>query len=318
MTLLATWLRAGTHAEIRDEADELWARLHLMDDWYPEGSRTPVRAWTVEWLDRSGADSEMVRTRLDVAAEPAVDEDEMARLSTIAAEVARGAIPEEPLPFGHANTGLAEGGDSHRRVVLTSHAIQEASGRLREAAQCEEEWGADRVLIALTEALGWVRALDDAMSHIWRARRQPAFAPITERIDRVLEGPGLDPSFVAWAKSRRKSDGYDDWTIGLLIRSAGLSREELRGARWLAGKMLHFGPLPATELRNWRAGESPRWKWRQAADIFPETRGERRSEDRVAYDRYLAGRDLIGSFNLFNALLAAECLAHDLTGTADE
>ena len=56
----------------------------------------------------------------------------------------------------------------------------------------------------------------------------------------------------------------------------------------------------------------------QVADIFPKNRGERRSEDRLAYDRYLAGRDLIGTFNLFNALLAAEFLANDLTRTLDE
>jgi hypothetical protein len=317
MTLLATWWRDGTHADIRDDGDGLWARLDLRDDWYPEGSRSPMRAWTVEWLDRSGDDPTMVRTRLDVAAEPAVDEEQMVRLSEVAVRVARGAIPQEPLAFGHANTGLAEGIEIRSRVVLISHAIQEASGRLHEAARCEEEWGADRVLIALTEAVGWVRALDDAMNHIWRARPQPAFADITARIDRVLERPGWDPGFVAWAKSRRDSDGYGDWTIGLLIRSAGLSRDELRGVRWLAGKMLHFGPLPATELRQWRAGEPPRWKWRKAADIFPPPRGERRSEDRVAYDRYLAGRDLIGTFNLFNALLAAEFLAYDLTGTVD-
>jgi hypothetical protein len=233
-----------------------------------------MRAWTVEWLDQSGDDPKMVRTYLDIDAEPAVEEDQMARLSEVAARVARGAtITAEPLPFGHASTGLVEGGHIHKRVVLISHAIQEASGRLHEAAPCEEEWGADLVLIALTEALGWVRALDDAMRHIWRARPQPAFADITAQIDQVLERPGWDPGFVAWAKSRRDSDGYDDWTIGLLIRHAGLPREELRGGRWLAGKMLHFRPPPATEVTQWRAGEPPRWKWRKSPTSSPRTEG---------------------------------------------
>src|SRR3954467_2353627 len=68
VTLLATWWRDGTHAEIRDESDGLWARLQLMDDWYPEGSRAPVRAWTVEWLDQSCDDPALVRAHLDVAA----------------------------------------------------------------------------------------------------------------------------------------------------------------------------------------------------------------------------------------------------------
>jgi hypothetical protein len=257
----------------------------------------------------------MVRTRLDVPAEPAPDEEQMALLTETAARVTRGATPRPPNAFGHADTGL-EGAAAHRRVSLISYAIQGASGRLDEAAR-RQDGAADLVLIALTEALGWIRALDDAMNHIWRAHPQPAFDEVTAQIDGVLERPGWNPSFVAWAKGKRSSVGYEDWTIGLLVRSAGLPREELRGLRWLAGKMLHFGPLPAVELRQWRVGEAPRWKWREPSAIFPESRRERGSAERSAYERYLAGRDLIGTFNLFDALLAAEFLAWDLTGRAE-
>jgi hypothetical protein len=84
--------------------------------------------------------------------------------------------------------------------------------------------------------------------------------------------------------------------------------------RWLAGKLLHFGPLPAAQLKQWREGEPPRWKWRQSKDIFPAKRSERKSHDRLAYDHYLADRDLIGTFNFVDALFAAEFLAWDLTG----
>jgi hypothetical protein len=79
--------------------------------------------------------------------------------------------------------------------------------------------------------------------------------------------------------------------------------------RWLAGKLLHFDPLPAVELKQWREGEAPWWKWRPSKETFPAKRAERKSHDRSAYDRYLAGRDLISTFNLFDALQSAEFLA---------
>jgi hypothetical protein len=169
-------------------------------------------------------------------------------------------------------------------------------------------------VIALTESLSWVRALDDALNHIWRKLPEDARREITVRIDEALERPGWDPNFVAWARSTRSDRGYSDWTIGLIVRRAGIPRDELQAMRWLAGKMLHFGPLPAVELKQWRQGEEPRWKWRKSADIFPTTRGERGSDDRQAYDEHLAGRDLIGTFNLFDALYSAEFLVWELMG----
>lgn len=314
MTLVATWRSDGTHATLRDEEDGLWATLDLVDDWYMPGCLEPVRAWVIEWLDRSDDEPQMVRTRLDIAEEPAPDEDTMARLSEAGMAVARTVVPDEPEPFGQAETGLARGSEIHKRIELISHAIQKAQGRLADAARVAEPWGGHRVLIALTEAVGWVRALDDAMNHLWRDLSDELRADITVRIDEALQRPGWDPKFAVWAKTQRCDTGYSDWTLGLLVRNVGLSREDLRGMRWLAGKLLHFGPLPAVELKQWREGEAPRWKWRRSKEIFPAKRGERRSHDRLAYDRYLASRDLIGSFNLFNALLAAEFLAWDLTG----
>jgi hypothetical protein len=318
MALIAMWQRDGTRATLRDDDDGLWATLTLVDDWYLSGHREPVSAWVVEWLDRSQDEPRTERTRLDVAEQPAPDEDTMARLSEAGAAVARTASPLAPKPFGHAETGLARGDEMHQRIELISHAIQTAQGRLDEAARVAEPWAAHQVLIALTELLGWVRALDDAMRHIWGDLPEELRADITARIDEALERPAWDPKFVAWAKTQRRETGYTDWTLGLLLKRAGLSREDLRGMRWLAGRLLHFGPLPAVELGQWREGEAPRWKWRPSKEIFPATRGERRHHGRLAYDRYLAGRDLIGTFNLFNALQAAEFLAWDLSGRSEQ
>ncbi len=84
------------------------------------GRREPARAWVVEWLDMSEDKPQMARTRLDIAAEPAPDEDAMARLSEAGAAVARMAAPDEPEPFGHAETGLVQGSEVHRRIELIS------------------------------------------------------------------------------------------------------------------------------------------------------------------------------------------------------
>lgn len=268
MTLQATWRSDGTHATLRDEDDGLWATVKLVDDWYMPECREPVRAWVVEWLDRSQDEPRITRTRLEIEGQPAPDEDTMSCLSEAGAAVARTVVPAEPEPFGHAETGVGRGAEVHRRIELISHAIQEAEGRLHEAARITEPWGAHRVLIALTEAVGWVRALDDAMNHVWRGLSDELRADITARIDDALEGTGWDPDFVAWAKAERHEAGYSDWTLGLLVRSAGLPREDLRGMRWLAGKLLHFGPLPAAELKQWREGEPPRWKWRPSKRSF--------------------------------------------------
>ena len=320
MTVIATWRSDGRHATLRDDEDDrLWVTLKLVDNWYMPECREPVRAWIIEWLDWSEDEPQLTRTRLNMAEEPAASEDAMARLSEAAVEFARTAVPPvEPEPFGHAETGLGEGIEVYRRIELISRAIQRAQGRLHDAARVAESWGGHGVLIALTEAVGWVRALDDAMNHVWRQLPDASRADITARIDKALDGPGWNDDFVRWAKTERGQTGYSDWTLGLLVRSAGLPREELRAMRWLAGKLLHFGPLPAAELKQWREGEPPRWKWRLSKEIFPaKGRGERQSHDRLAYDRYLAGRDLIGTFNFFDALVATEFLAWDLTERPD-
>jgi len=44
MTLQGTWWTGGTQAQLSDDEDGLWARLELVDNWYPQGSRKPERA----------------------------------------------------------------------------------------------------------------------------------------------------------------------------------------------------------------------------------------------------------------------------------
>lgn len=131
---------------------------------------------------------------------------------------------------------------------------------------------------------------------MWRQLPQSIRADVSAQVDTALERPGWDQGFVASVAVARRPSGYEDWTVALLVKATALHRGELQGMRWLAGKMLHFGPLPAAELRHWRADAEPRWKWRPSENVYPTTRSERKSEDRSAYDSYLSLLNAEGDF----------------------
>jgi hypothetical protein len=200
-------------------------------------------------------------------------------------------------------------------IALTSHAVQGAEARLHDAARAEHEDAVSLINIAVVELAAWLRTLDDLLTAVWRRRISVANREAVSReVDVAIARPGIQPGLIADASARRQqtSEPYDDWTIALLARSVYLPRDELRGLRWLAGVLLHRGPLSTVEMRQWRAGEAPRWKWRAADDIVPPTRrpGERGGdkEDREAYKRVIAGRDVLGSLNLISVLIEMEHL----------
>ena len=87
-----------------------------------------------------------------------------------------------------------------------------------------------------------------------------------------------------------------------------MPREELRGFRWLAGKLLHHGPLSAVELVQWRTGAEPRWKWRTSDDIFSPPRPEQRASQRQDYDRVVAGKDVVGGLRFNDLAYSVESL----------
>ena len=133
-------------------------------------------------------------------------------------------------------------------------------------------------------------------------------------MDVAIARPGMQPGLIADARAKRQQKGapYGDWTIALLSRGVYLPRDELRGLRWLAGVLLHRGPLSTVELKSWRHSEQPRWKWRAADEVIPPMmrQGERKSakEDLEAYERLIKGRDVLGSLNLFGVLVEMEFL----------
>lgn len=292
--------------------------LRLVRDWHEPGERRPRAAWVVEWMDASSPI--MQRGLVELDAQPATSDARMAELSERAGKVvAAGPLPTPPA-FGIASTGMATSSELRDRIELTSHALQEAEGRLGVAARRDDEHASMHVAIALTEVLSWVRALDEVMTYAWNEHLSSEVREAASRsADAFIARQGKGPSAViqAFAVRQRARQPYPDWTLVLVGRGVYIARAELQGLRWLASKLLHFGPLPAMELRHWRAGEPPRWKWRRADDIFPRLMKEQQESQRADYDEHLAGRDVIGSLNLATVLIETEHLFFRLLREAE-
>ncbi len=147
------------------------------------------------------------------------------------------------------------------------------------------------------------------MSYTWQTylpaeTREAASRDVDDRIVKgQVVGDMVESAFV---ERQRTGQPHPDWIMPLVGRGLGLSRTELQGLRWLAGKMLHFGPLAATEMRQWRAGEEPRCKWRSSEAIYPPDLLEQRPGQRALYDKHLAGRDVVGTLNLTGMLIEIE------------
>lgn len=311
----------ATEPEVDTEA-RISGTLVVVDDWHEPGELEPHRAWVVEWIDPDDETPMMHRALVELGGAPAEEESRREELIAKAQAVIAQGQPQQPAGFGFAATGSETRAEQFERVKLTIYAVDDASGRVGSAARRKDEHTANALSVALVEMMAWLRGLDELMTHIWQhvltaAVRERASQATDESLGRRKEAP---PRELIEEITARERDGnpYEDWTFALLAKGAYLSRNELQGLRWLAGKLLHFGPLPAAELRHWRAGAGPRWKWRAADELFPSTLGEQRPSQRAAYEKHLRGRDIVGTVSLITTLIEAEYLFYRLLRDSDE
>ena len=312
MDITVDWRDNGSGGWIRED-DEPVGHIRLVTDWYEARQTEPQAAWVIEWIAEGVEHTQ--RSLIELDAEPVIGNDEIERLTMKAREVIRLGPPPEPQAFGFGNSGLSSNEELFEMIKLTSHAVQAAEARLHEAATADQAYAASLINIAIVEIAAWLRTLDDMLTTVWRQRISTTEREaISQQVDAALARPGIQAGLIADAQMERRNTGapYDDWTIALLSRGVYLPRNELRGLRWLAGVLLHRGPLSTVEMRHWREGQRPRWKWRTAEDILPPDlrRGERNRDagDREAYQNRIQGRDVLGSLNLFQVLLQVEFL----------
>jgi hypothetical protein len=297
-----TWRSDGLGGYI-EEDDVLVGVVRLVDDWHEEGQREGRRAWVVDWTAEGTNIAQRSLIELDGGA--TIDEHRIAELSEKAKDVVDLGPPAAPLAFGFVKTGLTSNQEIRALIQVSSYALESAEGRLQAAAEEHGGHAAVRLNVAVVEVAGWMRGLDDLLRFVWRDRVTPRQREdVSREADRVLSGPTIPSTFLADVRAARHASGqpYVDWNIALFATTTYIPNDQLKGFRWLAGKLLHHGTLSAVELVQWRAGEQPRWKWRSANDIFPPALHEKRPGQRAAYEHVLAGKDVLGSVNLTMAV----------------
>jgi len=296
------WKSDGRGGVVYEDEDFVGI-ISLVADWHEPQEREAQMAWVVQFMV-PGVDP-LQRALIDLNADPATDQTRRAELGKRAKAVVEQGVPTTPAPFGHAPTGLGTNAEIRELIQLTNYALESAEHRLSLAAQDELPDAVMPMNVAVTEMTGWLRGLDELSEIIWKEKLTDQQREIaSQQADQFLSSPAAADGLVSSERAIRQANGkpYRDWTIALLANPFGwIQREELRGFRWLGGKMLHHGPLSAVELKQWRAGEPPRWKWRVADDIFPPPRHEQQQSQRQAYDDTIAGKDVLGALR-FNEL----------------
>jgi hypothetical protein len=290
---------------------ETWiGKLRHRDDWFLAGSRAPEQAWVVEWRSRRPG-WHFEQALVELGSETAADARRRADLVARAKVLIVGPAQARPGPFAIPSTDLGSSQGLRNRIEAISHALQSAEHRLGEAAKITEEWGGISVLVALSDALAWLRVLDEVLRFTWRRVVDPELREAeSQRIDAGLAARRELPDFAEEAFAGRERTGapYVEWTLLLIDRGLAFSPADLQGLRWVAGKMLHYGPLPVLELRQRNQGGPPHWTWRQAQVIFPPASRERSARQRGFYEDHLAGRTMLSSFNLTFMLIEMELL----------
>jgi hypothetical protein len=307
--LITRWREDGRGGAVYED-DQLIGLVSLVADWYEPQSREPQAAWVVQFLE-PGVEG-LPRVLVELDADPATDEARQADLAKSAKAIAEQGPPATPAPFGSALTGLKTMAQIRELIRLTNYGLQSAQDRVFAAAGDDRPQAVMPLLIAVTDLMAWLRGLDELANYVWKERltdrkRERA----SKHADRFMDSPGAAPGLLAGERKTRQKAGhpYPDWSIALLANPMGwLRREELTGFRWLAGKMLHFGPLSVVELKQWRAGERPRWKWRHADRILSARVPEQRKTQRKVYNKVVAGKDVVGSFQANELAFSVERL----------
>jgi hypothetical protein len=312
-SVTARWFSDGSGAWIEDPDGQCLLRISI-ERWHERGDRVGASSWVVSFTVTEEDGPMEHRRRLESGvAEPALHAERRTELTLLALEVADRGRPQPPEPvvfdFGEPDELLI------RQIEMLHLGCGEALERVNEASRDHSPWASVRLHQALTEALLWIRLIDDVLDEAWRAADRAAREIASQRTDRwlarlVAAEPGrAETSAALRAYAQRLDDGqpYQDWATAAIGRGADTSQEEFDAFRWLAGKLLHLAPRPVVELAQWRPGAEPRWKWRGAEAISRKAQEKRRHwRNRGAYERHLAGRDVVGSLDLAMTLIEAE------------
>jgi hypothetical protein len=215
---------------------------------------------------------------------------------------AMGAPPVPPTPFAIPAPTPEDADEWSAHLNLQLASWERAFGELLEATKPDESGGELGRYRSLAQTLDWTYALDSSLGMLWKrlsddirerrsletdARAHTA-ATHNAAVDASFE-LGSDPAFAAYVRRQRDHQPYEHWSDVLL--AGAFQRQFFLAIQWVRGQLIHAATSAPMDLRQFRPGAEPRWKWRESGNF---ARGRTGDAGRRAYDDVLAGHDVTG------------------------
>jgi hypothetical protein len=297
-----TWAEDGLSAYLRPIEEAPSVRLRV-EQWFPDQQLEGQPAWIASWLDPTQEEPTMLEAPIEQPALVAEDDQRRRHLTELAIEASRNPPPKIPEPFaapGPTPEGADEWADHHDLQLIS---WDEAFGELVAACGDMSEAGELRRYRSLTQALDWAYALDSSLNLLWKQMlpeevREDASKQTDERAQRAAkhnaESPlkfnlDTDPAFSGYVERLKDHQPYSHW--GEVMLAGVFQARFFLAIGWVRGQLIHAATSAPLELRQFRPGVAPRWKWRESEEFF---RGRASDPGRKAYERLLAGGDVIG------------------------
>jgi hypothetical protein len=297
-----TWAENGLSAYLRpiEVAPSVGLRV---EQWFPDQQLEGQPAWIASWLDPTQEEPTMLEAPIEQPALIAEDDERRRHLVELAIKASQKPPPKTPQPFA-APRPTPEGADEwadHHDLQLISW--DEAFGEFVAACQDASEAGELRRYRSLTQALDWAYALDSSLNLLWKRMlpaevREEASKQTDERARRAAKhneesslkfNLDTDYAFSGYVERLKDRRPYSHW--GEVMLSGVFQARFFLAIGWVRGQLIHGATAAPLELRQFRPGAAPRWKWR-ASDEF--SRGRASDLGKEAYERLLAGHDVIG------------------------
>ncbi len=295
-----TWAEDGLAARIQSPSGDWLAHL-AVEHWYGDHELDPQPTWIVAWVDHGRGEPSMLSAAIERPALVADSEQRRVSLVEAALEaIERPPAPPPPFALPPPTPTTADEWAAHLDLQLTcwDSAYQDLLVACAERGASGDYQRYRR----LTEGLGWVYALDRALLTLWRSlpeeTREQASGRTDERARSAIAhnsatSPGYEPTedgaFSAYLRRLDDGEPYRHW--GEVMLGGMFQQRFFRAVSWVRGQLVHAATAAPMDLRQFRPGAEPRWKWRES-EAF--ARGRAADADRRAYDRELAGRDVLG------------------------
>lgn len=296
----ARWSEDGLSVTLQDD-DGSW-RAHLrVESWYEDHQTEAQLAWVASWLDPQAEQPTMLSAAVEI---PALTADVPARRRELM-ELALSAIeqpPKTPKPFAIPPPTPKGADEWARHLDLQLGCWDSAFSELVAACQKTGEGDEFKRYRSLTQALDWAYAMDSSLGVLWRSLptevREQASRQTDNRARKAAEHNAAsplkfdlntDPAFAGYVRRSNDHEPYKHW--GELMLAGVFQAQFFDAIAWVRGQLIHAATSAPMDLRQFRPGAEPRWKWRES-NLF--SRGRSNDAGRRVYDRLLAGRDVVG------------------------